>query len=89
MSKFKVSKAHLSWMYFIDSCLLIAFAWTWYLHHAPELWLGVLSGLFSTLVVVFQAIHISSLYLYMIKDNSLRPKDEELEKNYQFIKGLY
>lgn len=89
MSKFKVSKTHLSWMYFIDTCLLIAFAWTWYLNHAPQLWLGVLSGLFSTLIVVFQSIHISTLYLYMIKDNFLKSNVEELEKNYQFIKGLY
>ncbi|WP_312329553.1 hypothetical protein [Sphingobacterium sp.] len=89
MSKFKVSKAHLSWLYLMDLCLLFAFGWTWYLNNQPQLWLGVLSGLFSTLVVVFQGIHIPSLYLYMIKDNSLRSKGEELEKNYQFIKGLY
>ncbi|PUV26188.1 MULTISPECIES: hypothetical protein [Sphingobacterium] len=89
MRKFKVSRGYLSFLYLLEATLLIASAWTWYQHKVPLVWLTVLTAIFSALIVVFQGIHISSLYLFMLKDNTLWHSDDRLEKNYQFIKGLY
>ncbi|RKE57036.1 hypothetical protein [Sphingobacterium detergens] len=89
MRKFKISRGYLSFMYLIETTLLIGSACTWYQHKEPLVWLMVLTGIFSALIVVFQGIHISSLYLFMLKDDTLWHSDDILEKNYQFIKGLY
>lgn len=89
MRMLQVSRGYLSFMYLLEVTILIASAWTWYQYKEPLLWLVVLTGIFSALTIVFQSIHISSLYLLMLKDNTLRHNDECLEKNYQFIKGLY
>lgn len=89
MRRFNVSKGYLTFMYLMDTALLFAMSWAWYQYKAPFIWLTVLTIIFSVLVVIFQMIYISSLYLFMIKDKSLWQRNDSLERNYQFIKGLY
>lgn len=89
MRRFNVSKGYLNFMYLMDTALLLAMSWTWYQYKEPFIWLTVLTIIFSALVVIFQMIYISSLYLFMIKDRSLWQRNDGLERNYQFIKGLY
>ncbi len=89
MRRFDVSKGYLTFMYLMDTALLHAMSWTWYQYKEPFIWLMALTIIFSVLVVIFQIIYISSLYLFMIKDKSLWQRNDSLDRNYQFIKGLY
>ncbi|WP_293942370.1 MULTISPECIES: hypothetical protein [unclassified Sphingobacterium] len=89
MRTFNVTRTYLYFMYMMDITLLAVFAWTWYQYKAPLVWMAVLTGMFSILIVALQSIHIASLYLFILKDNTLQHSDDHLEEDYQFIKGLY
>lgn len=49
----------------------------------------IITILGMTVYIIKTLININSLILFIIKDKTINKIPNELEKNYQFIKGLY
>ena len=67
----------------------LIFAILWYTEKQPTLWILFSAIALSSIVIIGQCMNIIFITIFVTKKPEIRNKENDRNKKYKFIKGLY